>query len=458
MKKVITWALTATILGTSACGPRTQVVAPAPPAQTQNVAGQYHEPLPPTAVTGPVVRASGPILISEKTRNIAPDVSATDKTSLTDGNGAFAFDLYRQLRATNDNLFYSPYSISAALAMTYAGAGTTTADQMARTLHFDLPEYRVHAGFNWLGKQLDSRSSQQSSSGSFTLNVANAIWGQKDYEFRTAFLDTLAENYGAGLRIVDYINEPQKSVDTINTWVSDQTAGLIRNLIGSVTPNTRLILTNAVYFNAAWAYEFPVLPNFRQPFYSLNGSSTAVSMMSQSHSFYYTEGDDYQAVELPYAGNQTSMVILLPRSGKLPDFEDKLDYKKAKQIIESLKIYDRVNLTMPKFEFDSNFSLSRVLSSLGMSDAFTSNADFSGMTGNKGLFIDNVVHKAFISVNETRTVAAAATGVIMVGSPPPTSQPVTVTVDRPFIFLIRDIPTGTILFMGRIVNTNPLKS
>ena len=398
---------------------------------------------------------SGELIKSEKQRETSPDVNEADLTTLVDGNSAFAFDMYQALREEDGNLFYSPYSISLALAMTYAGARGETAQQMADTLHFTLENNRLHPAFNWLDIELGSRGegAKGKDEEGFRLNIVNAIWGQKGYEFLSKFLDILAENYGAGLRPLDFAKAPEESRITINNWVSDQTEGRIEDLIpqGLIDTLTRLVLTNAIYFNAAWQYPFEEEMTKDGPFYLLDGDEVTVPMMKQTEHFSYTEGEGYQAVELPYDGRELSMVILLPRTDNFKSFEGSLDYQRLDSLIKALE-YRRVNLTMPKFEFESDFRLGETLAAMGMPDAFAwPIADFSGMTGNRDLFIGDVVHKAFVSVDEAGTEAAAATAVVMPTAMPP-EEPVEVTVDRPFIFLIRDIETGAILFVGRVVD------
>jgi len=394
------------------------------------------------------------LVMSDKPRETAPDVSEADLALLIEGNSAFAFELYQALREQEGNLFYSPHSISVALAMTYAGARGETAQQMADTLEFILEQERLHPGFNWLDAELASRGegAQGKDDKGFRLNIVNAIWGQKDYGFLPAFLDVLAENYGAGLRILDFINETEKSRLIINDWVSDQTEGRIKDLIpqGAIDALTRLVLTNAIYFNAAWEDPFDEDVTADGPFYLFEGGQVIVPMMKQTESFGYTEGEGYQAVELQYDGNELSMVILLPEAGQFQAFEEGLQAQKISDIISGLQSTG-VTLTMPKFEFDSEFSLTDTLAKMGMPIAFSGDADFSGMTGNRALFISDVVHKAFVSVDEAGTEAAAATAVIMpeAGPPEPTVE---VTIDHPFIFLIRDIETGAILFVGRVMN------
>ena len=398
--------------------------------------------------------AGGELLTSDKERITSPDVNPSEQALLVEGNSAFAFELYQALREQEGNLFYSPHSISVALAMTYAGARNETAQQMADTLNFILEQERLHPAFNWLDIELASRGegAEGKDDEGFRLNIVNAIWGQKDYGFLPTFLDILAENYGAGLRILDFMNETEKSRLAINDWVSDQTEGRIEDLIpqGAIDALTRLVLTNAIYFNAAWEYPFDEDVTADGPFYLLDDGQVIVPMMKQTEAFGYTDGEGYQAVELQYDGNELSMVILLPEAGQFQAFEEGLQAQQVYDIIDGLQ-NAQVTLTIPKFEFDSEFSLKNTLAGMGMPIAFSSAADFSGMTGNRELFISDVVHKAFVSVDEAGTEATAATAVIMPGSAAP-EPPVEVTIDRPFIFLIRDIETGAILFVGRVIN------
>ena len=397
---------------------------------------------------------SGEVIQSEKQRITSPEVDKAELTTLANGNSAFAFDLYQALRDEDGNLFYSPYSISLALAMTYAGARGETEKQMADTLHFTLPQDRLHLAFNSLDLELSQRGkgAKGKDGEGFRLNIANAIWGQKDYHFLATFLDVLAENYGAGLRVLDFTKEPEKSRIVINDWVREETEGRIENLLppGSVDPPTSLVLTNAIYFNAAWQYPFEENATTDGLFHLLEGGEVSVPMMGQEKSLGYAESEGYQAVELPYDGRELSMVILLPQAGNFETFEKSLDVQQVDTIIKNLGS-NQVILTMPRFEFASSFRLGGTLAAMGMPDAFSGNADFSGMTGNRDLFISGVVHKAFVSVDEAGTEAAAATAVIMPTAAPPGAT-VEVTIDRPFIFLIRDIKTGAISFVGRVVN------
>jgi serpin B len=405
--------------------------------------------LPMTACTGP---ATGQVLKSDKERIASPNVTQSEKALLVEGNSAFAFDLYQALKGEEGNLFYSPYSISLALAMAYAGARNETAEQMADTLQFMLEQDRLHPAFNWLDAELARRGEAGEYGEGFRLNVVNAVWGQKGYEFLSDFLDILAENYGAGLRIMDFVTEAERCRVTINHWVSNQTEGRIEDLIpeGAINEWTRLVLTNAIYFNAAWVYPFDENMTADGPFYLLDSGQVAAPMMRQTELFRYAEGEGYQAVELPYDRLELSMVVLLPASGNFQAFEQGLQSQQVSDIMSALQI-STVNLTMPKFEFDSAFRLKDTLAEMGMPDAFSfSDADLSGMTGNPELFILDVVHNAFVSVDEACTEAGAASeaGGEGEGEPPH----VQVTIDRPFIFLIRDIQTGAIIFIGRVLN------
>ena len=405
--------------------------------------------------TGCNPTASAELVKSVKDRISTPSLNPGDMTTLVNGNSKFAFDLYQALRQQgNGNLFYSPYSLSLALAMTFAGARGETETQMADTLHYLLPQDSLHPAFNSLDLELNERGegAKGKDDKEFRLNVVNAIWGQKDYKFLSDYLDVIAENYGAGLRLLDFAGAPEESRITINNWVSDQTEGKIKDLIkqGIISSITRMVLTNAIYFNAAWQFPFDEDNTNEARFHLLNGSDITVQMMHHTEGFGYADGDSFQAVELKYDGGELSMLILLPEEDKFTGFEAALNSQKLDAIIGNLEMRNII-LSMPKFDYESEFSLKDTLEALGMKDVFSMNADFSGMTGNFDLFIKDVVHKAFVSVDEAGTEAAAASAVIMDLKAGPGS-PIEVTIDRPFIYLIRDIETGTILFAGRVMN------
>lgn len=406
---------------------------------------------------GLIPEGSNPqFLVSELPRAEVSDSIGGDLNQQAAGNNAFALELYHQLESGDGNLFYSPYSISSALAMTYAGAEGKTAQEMAAVLHFLLEQDRLHPAFNALDQYLQGLEDQEipeDMGDVFQLNIANAIWGQKDYHFESDFLDTLAANYGAGLRMLDYIEDPEASRVTINDWVSDQTEERIQDLIprGAIGSDTRLVLSNAIYFKATWLESFEESLTEDKIFYGLDGKEWMTPMMSlgSSASFLYSQGEGFQAVALPYLGGQTSMLVLVPDEGYFNDFEAGLNPEMLDQIISELA-YTPMYLGFPKFEFETEIGLAQTLAEMGMPSAFSDGADFSGMTGAKDLFISDVFHKAFVSVDEEGTEAAAATAVVMQLTSAPES-PMQLEVNRPFLFLIRDHQTHSILFMGRVV-------
>jgi serpin B len=392
---------------------------------------------------------------SDKPREASPQVMDSDLADLVKGNNNFAFALYQQLFSGNENVFYSPYSISIALAMTYAGAKGQTADQMAQVMHFLLPADRLHPAFNKLALELESRSKAEGIPPDqvFQLSVANSLWGQTGFSFEKDFLDVLARNYGAGMRLVDYKKDAEAARKTINDWVSQSTNQKIKDIVpeGALDALTRLVLANAVYFKAAWLHPFG--PDATRPgaFHLLDETTVDVPMMHEQAAMSSMQGEGYRAVELGYVGWQLSMLILLPDEGQFGDVEARLDAEMVNTTLAAMQ-YGEVILTLPKFKFEWSLGLVDGLRALGMKDAFDpASADFSGMDGARDLFLSNVLHKAFVAVDEAGTEAAAATASVMPASAIP-SSPTEFVIDRPFFFLIRDDPTGTILFLGRVTN------
>lgn len=402
--------------------------------------------------TGPsVVKAD--VAQSDRPRLSAPDDSGVPE--LVAGNSAFALDLYHALFDRDANLFYSPYSISLALAMTYAGARGQTATEMAQALHYTLPQDELHPAFNALDQALASRGEQvdEEQGERFRLHVANALWGQQDFHFSPEFLDLLAEHYGAGLRLLDFQNAPEPSRETINRWVEEHTEQKIVDLLppGSIDSLTRLVLSNAVYFNAGWMHPFAEATTQDAPFHLLDGSTVTVPMMHESERLGYAAGKGWQAVELPYVGGELSMVVLLPDEGQFEAYAQNLDAQGLAAALQSLE-RTQVQLAMPRFEYEAGAKLKGALTQLGMEQAFTDDADFSGMTGKPELCISDVYHKAYVAVDEEGTEAAAATAVVGGVTSAMPAEPKEVRIDRPFIFLIRDVQTGAILFLGHVVN------
>jgi serpin B len=364
---------------------------------------------------------------------------------------AFSVDLYKILAREPGNLVMSPYSVGVALAMTRTGAVGETSKQMDAVLHAALAK-DIHAGFNALEQTLAKRPGKYKV-GDQTLELelatANRLWGQKDFTFERAFLDTLAKQYGAGMQIVDYKTAYEAARRTINDWVAARTRDRIKDLIaeGVLGADTRLVLTNAIYLKASWQFLF----NDAVPaaFHRADGSEVQAELMSQSETLAYGAGDGYQAVRLPYAGG-LSMVVIVPDAGKLASFERGLDGATLRRITTGLSAA-QVSLSMPKFTFRSKAQLKDALGELGMPIAFTDRADFSGMTKQEPLEIADVIHQAFIAVDEKGTEAAAATAVVMRLTSAP-ERVVQLTIDRPFLFLIQDDETGATLFMGRLAD------
>lgn len=362
---------------------------------------------------------------------------------------ALSADLYRKLTREPGNVVLSPYSIGIALAMARVGAVGETASQIAAVLHADLGN-DLSAGFNALDQALAERPGKFTMFGQtleLELAVANRLWGQKDLDFERPFLDELARDYDAGVQVVDYKAAPEDARRTINDWVAARTREHIKDLIPPrvIDAQTRLVLTNAIYLKAAWRKRFNEAVT--GTFHRADGANVRAKMMRLSETLGYGAGDDYQAVRLPYAGG-LSMILVVPSAGKPDALERDLDGPMLRRVVNALS-NTPVKLAMPKFSFRSKARLKDVLGELGMPIAFTSRADFSGITNTEPLQIADVIHEAFIAVDEKGTEAAAAAAQVYTLSIVPL-RPVELTIDRPFLFLIQDDETGAILFMGRV--------
>jgi len=406
------------------------------------------------AACGPA--GAGKLVQSDKPRDPQPQVDDADLAALVRGDNAFAFDLYRQASGGDGNLFFSPYSISTALAMTYAGARGDTAAQMAAALHYALAQAALHPAFNRLALTLDSRAQAPGlpAGKAFTLHTANALWGQDGFPFQSDFLDLLAQNYGAGMHLLNFKSDPEAARQTINDWVSQETEKRITDIVpsGAIDPLTRLVLANAIYFKADWASEFEKIATADGDFTLLDGSRVSVPFMFQEGSFRYTEGDGLQALELPYSGGDLSMLVILPQPGSFDAVQSALSAGELDSLVAGLD-YQYAQVWLPKFHFDYSLDLNAHLQALGMSDAFDPDAaDFSGMDGRRDLYIGSVLHKAYVAVDEAGTEAAAASAVVVQAASAPVGSPIVFRADRPFLFAIRDNPTGTILFLGRVMD------
>lgn len=371
--------------------------------------------------------------------------------ALVDANTAFTIDLYGKLRAEEGNLFLSPYSISTALAMTYAGARGETARQMVDVLHLGGGAGDAHEEFGRLIRQLKEIGAE----GQIELAVANALWGQQGYGFREAFLALLREHYGSDLTEVDFAGASEAARGMINAWVVRETRGKITDLIppGGVSALTRLVLTNAIYFKGTWATQFDKEATKDAPFYLAGEDSADVPLMQLTEHFRYAEDGDVQVLELPYLGNRLSMVVLLPRMRDgLAALEGGLSVKALRGWTDGLR-RRKVAVFLPRFTMTTQFSLGGTLAAMGMRDAFTQAADFTGMAERRELFISAVLHKAFVDVNEEGTEAAAATGVVIgLTSVQLPEEIVVFRADHPFLFLIRENRSGSLLFVGRVLD------
>ena len=402
---------------------------------TAAVLGLIVAPAIAAAQTGPLPKATMPIAT----------ISAA-----VEGNNAFALDLYRQLHSQPGNLFCSPESISTAFAMAYAGARGQTASQIASVFHFALPPAELHPAMGGLLSAMNEKNPN------YQLSVADALWAQQGQNFQPAYLKLVETNYGAGFHQVNFQLSPENVRTTINKWIESRTNDKIKNLLapGIVTPQTRLVLTNAIYFKGDWLSPFDKASTQDGDFHLTASRAVKTPLMHNSSNFTFFDGGTFQALELPYKGGALSMVILLPKKiDGLPALEQSLTPEQLAGWLSKLGPEPQVAVTLPRFTMTKEFELSNTLSAMGMPKAFGAAADFSGMTGKPGFAISAAIHKAFVDVNETGTEAAAATSIVMRATamrfePPP----IIFDADHPFLFLIRDTRTGSILFLGRVAD------
>jgi serpin B len=381
--------------------------------------------------------------ISAKQRQVALPFESARVPQLVEANTTFAFDLYQSLYYEGQNLVFSPYSLSVGLSMAYVGARGETEEQMAAALNFELPQEQLHPAFNALDQSLGAREGAE-------LLLANAMWGSISSTYLETFLDTLAENYGTGVHQVDF-SAPAETRQRINQWVGDQTEDRIPELLpsGSIQREVDLILTNAIYFQAPWANPFPEEGTQEGTFTRLDGESIPVAMMNQTAQFRYGQVAGVQVIELPYEGGRFSMLILLPEAGTFETFASNLEAASLEQILALLHPAV-VQLSLPKFQFEFGDQLKDALIGLGMVDAF-GDADFSGIDGSHELFIDQIYHQAVIGVDEAGTEVTGGSAVVIAQKGVPEVE-VTLTVDQPFLFMIRDNRSGALLFLGHVLD------
>ncbi len=393
---------------------------------------------------------------SSLARETSPEIDPAKLETVAQDSMDFALLFYKQSNQGSGNIVFSPFSISLALSMALAGAETSTETGMLEALQFSLPEEDIHPSLNALLLAIEESqqgAQRKNKDDQFQLNIANSLWGQAGFEFKDAFLDTLALNYGVGMYAVDFEQYPEESRQTINDWVADETEDKIQDLIpsGAIDPLTRLVLTNAIYFNGSWLYPFAEEDTYDAPFTLLDDSETTVDMMRlDGEEFNYLQGESYQAVQLPYFSTDFVMTLIVPDSGAFTEVEEGLSADILLAILNEA-IMQRVDIQMPKFDYETTINANGPLVALGMAESFNSeNADFSGITEEEKLYITDVLHKATITVDEGGTVAAAATSIIFGLTSALPEEPIELVIDRPFLFFIQHEPTGTILFMGRV--------
>jgi serpin B len=380
-------------------------------------------------------------------QSLAIDTYATEESVSTLSNymNDFCFDLYHQLSVDNtENLFISPYSIFVALAMTYEGARSDTAEEMETVLHFSQNNETMLCSFGKIYNLLNQHKE-------YTLNTANALWKQNGYPFLSQYVNFIENYYMGKATDVDFSNA-DKVAQQINQWVEEHTNGKIKDLLTSsdIHPLTKMILTNAIYFNGDWLYKFNRDHTTELDFETSHGNTVKVPMMSLAEAeLNYAETDDIQILELPYKDEELSMLIVLPKENDLAAVEQMIDRETLVSWQESFS-QTTVDVSLPKFTMETEYRLKEYLIDLGMQIPFTMDADFSGMNGNQDLFIEKVLHKAYIEVNEEGTEAAGTTSVHMVlkGGP----EGVVFNADHPFILLILQKETGLILFIGKMCN------
>jgi serpin B len=405
-----------------------------------------------TMMVMPMLRLLYPILslVSLCTLTASSSLAAETKP-IVDANTAFACDLYAQLKSRPGNLFLSPYSISTALGMTYAGARGETARQMAEVLHFSQDQAAVPGAFGELQRQLAEAEKQKG----IQLNIANALWAQQGHTFLPAFLDITRKDYQANVNQTDFKTSAEAARVNINHWVAQKTQDRIQDLLppGSLDTLTRLVLANAIYFKGVWATPFPKASTSTQPFHLSATTQADVALMRHLDEVNYLETADFQAVDLPYSGDRLSMVVLLPRQiDGCSQLESRLTPSYLSQFLSQIK-KQKVDIILPRFKTECSLELKPTLARMGMTDAVDTRADFSGMDGTRLLFISDVFHKAWVEVNEEGSEAAAATAVVMSVKSMAVPEPRPVfRADHPFVYLIRDTRSASILFLGRLAD------
>ena len=446
------------IFTNAACSSTLPAVTPTGPGSNSEVETNTNSQVTPTSQTdadSQIVQQNP----SSSMERVSSEIPPSELHSLANGMNDFAVNLLQQINENPDeNLIFSPYSISLALAMAYGGAGGKTAEEMAQVLNFNQPQEELHKQLNSLDQSLYVIPEHlKDKEGSFQLNVANSLWGQSGYPFRQSYFDLLAQYYGAGLQVVDFVNNSDQARGKINDWVSDETEGKIKDLIPpeGINSLTRLVLANAIYFNAAWLNQFSKQETSPDDFYLNADNKQTAQMMQIKNNFDYKRDAEIQLVDIPYLNDRFSMVLLMPLEKDLSTLISELDNNQINSWLQDLSSRE-VILRMPKFKFETSFSVNQALQELGIKTAFSpTEADFSGMyqTDGEPLYISEVIHKAFVDVDEEGTEAAAVTAIVMRAAvAQPDNEPLLLEFNHPFLFLIRDRQSGLILFIGKVTN------
>jgi len=384
--------------------------------------------------------------IEHETPPVNNQISVIVADDVVDANNQFAIDLYAKYKSDEGNMFFSPYSISSALAMAYEGAKGQTAEEMQAVLHLPDDKEKIRSEFVSIYSELNKADK------SYKLSTANALWAQEDYPFVNDYFNIVEEYYGGKVTNLDFKTDTENSRVTINNWVEDKTEEKIKDLIPSMIldPMTRLVLTNAIYFKANWSNQFNGENTREEYFTPDHAPEVEVKMMQQTGYFNYGETPEFQILEMDYLGDELSMLIILPK-GKLDVLENAFSIEKLNNWKKDME-NEKVSITLPRFKFEAKYFMAEDLKEMGMPTAFKyPDADFTGMSATDELYISEVIHQTFVEVAEYGTEAAAATAVVMrAGSGPAQEQPKIFNADHPFIFIIQQKNSGNILFIGRI--------
>ncbi|NND04357.1 MAG: serpin family protein [Acidimicrobiia bacterium] len=440
MKTRFIFLLAALALIAAACGD-TASTATAPDPSSGPTTPPVTNPTSVPFVPGELIALE----IPRSSGSVTPD----DVASVVAGDAALGLALLGEL-ADDDNFMISPYSIATALSMLHPGARGTTADEIAEVLNLGVDPATLYETRSYIDNALaaEAKMPPDDERAPFTIRPANSAWGQGGFPFNDDYLEVLARNFGAGMRVVDFIGDAEGSTDTINTWVEDMTEDRIKDLIppGVVNVDTRLVLVNAIWFKANWFEPFAPEATAPGDFTLLDGSTVAVPLMHSASRGQYVATESYEAVRMPYAGD-AAMVIMLPPEGTTPlELAASLT---PDDMRPEFGVY-QLQLAIPKFEFESDAPLKPALQALGMVEAFSDSADLSGITDAADLFVQDALHKSFIALDENGTEAAAATALVvgLTSAPPPAEF----TADRPFLFWIEHSATGEMLFLGQVTN------